>query len=139
MRPPPPPSTAMILFLSYILEDSIVDPKSKHMHVVTRNVSFERAFLAEGQSRYEACSSGGHTRFSMDMVVTAWVGLLSHRCSLNARAAAAHLVWRVTDGVPRFESFLLPRMAGNSQQGQQAVADLCAQLAQRYPHLAAQR
>jgi hypothetical protein len=39
----------------------------------------------------------------------------------------------------RFESFLLPRMAGNSQQGQQAVTDLCSQLAQRYPQLAAKR
>ena len=47
------------------------------MHVSTRNVSFERAFLAEGQSRYIASSS--HTHFSMDMVVTAWVGALSHR------------------------------------------------------------
>ena len=37
----------------------------------------------------------------------------------------------------RFENFLLPRMAGNSQQGQKAVTDLCAQLAQRYPLLAA--
>lgn len=50
------------------------------MHVVTRNVSFERAFLAEGQSHYVASSSSaGATNFSMRMVVTAWVGPLSHR------------------------------------------------------------
>jgi hypothetical protein len=49
------------------------------MHVVTRNVSFDRAFLAEGQSRYTA-SSSGHTDFSMHMAVTAWAGALSSRC-----------------------------------------------------------
>ena len=50
------------------------------MHVVTRNVSFNRAFVAEGQSQYAASSAPGHTHFSMSMTVTAWVGLLSHRC-----------------------------------------------------------
>jgi len=44
-------------------------------------VSFERAFLAEGQSLYAASASSGYTDFSMDMSVTAWVGILSHRCA----------------------------------------------------------
>ena len=72
----------------YILEDSIVDAKGKNMQVVTRNVSFERAFVAEGQSRYVASGTRGLTDFSMEMVVTAWVGALSHRCvsTLSARA-----------------------------------------------------
>ena len=76
--------------LRYILEDSIVDAKSKNMQVVTRNVSFERAFVAEGQSRYAASSTRGHTDFSMEMVVTAWVGVLSHRCSRLGRLCCLH-------------------------------------------------
>jgi hypothetical protein len=45
----------------------------------------------------------------------------------------------MTVGSFRFEKFLLPRMAGNSQQGQLAVSDLCAELARRYPSLGSKR
>ena len=52
--------------------------------------------------------------------------------ALRARAWLTR--WRI-----RFENFLLPRMAGNAQQGQQAVSDLCAELAERYPLLRGKR
>jgi hypothetical protein len=56
------------------------------MRVTTRNVSFERVFVAEGKSEYVASSSSSsHTHFSMHMVVTASIGVLSHR-----RAACLH-------------------------------------------------